>query len=283
VTIPDKTTTRHDEPRALVEGKLYALGGTVELDGRVSWVPRTASGYQPVNCYLLVEGERALLIDSGLPVHLAQITSQLEQLIGDDTIFSVYVTRAEMDCVGNVAALTATFDTEAVLTGGVYNPFDGFDQITAESRGEGDQPVLRILPGEAVELGRERQVEVLRPPLRMLTSFWAYDSATCTLFTSDVFGYGSAAAREYRPVIRAREDRSTAATVREETQAKYWWLPVVDRASLIEGLDEIFAAREIRRIAPTHGFVLEGAELVARHYALLREVLQGTGEVGQDG
>src|SRR3954447_6772610 len=72
-----RSSVSHDLPITLVASRLYGLGGMAALDGRVSWAPQNARGYQPVNCYLLVEAERALLIDTGLPVHLSQVTEQL--------------------------------------------------------------------------------------------------------------------------------------------------------------------------------------------------------------
>jgi hypothetical protein len=52
----------------IVEGKVYALGGTVEHGGRISWVPAQAAGFAPLNAYVLTEGKKGLVIDTSLPV-----------------------------------------------------------------------------------------------------------------------------------------------------------------------------------------------------------------------
>lgn len=260
-------------PVALVRQKLYALGGTIPLDGRVSWVPHVARGYQPISCYLLLEDQHALLIDTGLPIHLTQIARQLDSFAAEGRDLSIYLTRAEMDCVGNVASLTNAFTVKSVWTGGAYNPFDGFDQLTANSRGEHDEPVIRLLPGESIHIGLNRRLEVLLPPLRMLTSYWAYDTGTSTLFTSDVFGYGATEFSDYEVIRNSGQDHSDLSSVRAYLEAKYWWLPVVDSLRLVRELDVIFSTRKVARIAPTHGFVLEGDDLVAKHYHLLRQLL----------
>jgi flavorubredoxin len=257
---------------SLVDAELYALGSMVALDGRISWVPAGARGYQPVNCYLLRGSEKSVLVDSGIPLHYPLIAAQLRELVGNEQ-FVMYLTRMEMDCVGNVSRVSEEFNCAAVYTGGTYNPFDGFDQITSRSRGSHGEPVVRLLPGESLDLGSGRRLEVLRPPLRMLTSYWAYDSGTRTLFTSDAFGYGAAPAGEYDVIRRADRDDSDFDSVAAAIQAKYWWLPVVDRSSIIEGLDRVFAEYPIERLAATHGFVLNGGDLVEKHYQLLRAVL----------
>ena len=77
--------TRTDSPVSIVPGRLYALGGTVALDGRISWFPPDATGSAPTSCYLLLDGGSALLIDTGLPVHRDVLIAQLGSLLDPAT------------------------------------------------------------------------------------------------------------------------------------------------------------------------------------------------------
>jgi pimeloyl-ACP methyl ester carboxylesterase len=71
-----------DAPVELVPGKLYRLGGTVPMDGRLSWVPASWQGpdsllHEALNSDLLIEGDRAMLVDSGVTVHREAIVAQI--------------------------------------------------------------------------------------------------------------------------------------------------------------------------------------------------------------
>lgn len=260
----------------LVPKRLYALGGMVPLDGEVSWVPETARGFQPTNCYLLLEGRKALLVDTGLPYHEAQILEQLAHLLPADAELSIYLTRSEMDAGGNVGPIAACFGVQNVYAGGNNNPFDGFDQIispTGEDRAVAKGQLFRRIREGSVVIDGGRSLEVVTPPFRMLTSFWGYDAQTETLFTSCIFGQHVWPDDGYRPVATLADDRSTAQSVKAFTTARYWWLDYVETGELLSRLDAIFAKYSIMRIAPSHGAVVSGPALVKRHYGFVRQML----------
>src|SRR5579859_7929571 len=166
--------------------KLVVLGGLIPLDGRVSWVPPRATGFQPSNCYLLSEpnarpvaarnavGESRLLVDSGLAVHSEEILEDLASLIGEGGSLSVFFTRAEMDCVSNLEPIARRFDIERLFTGGVINPFDAFEdlgrtglrgrrhQIDAQRTGHGDS----LARAASIEIAPGRVLEIEAPLLR---------------------------------------------------------------------------------------------------------------------
>src|SRR6201999_2997922 len=71
--------------RVIVPVKVYALGSSVPLDGRVSWAPATPGLRQACSCYLLTEGESALLVDTGVPAHWPAMEVQLRELVKPGT------------------------------------------------------------------------------------------------------------------------------------------------------------------------------------------------------
>ncbi|MEJ0012101.1 MAG: hypothetical protein WDM94_05605 [Bauldia sp.] len=268
-----------DKPVELIPRRLYAIGGMVPLDGKVSWVPAAARGFQPMNSYLLLEDRYALLIDTGLPYHEAQVLDQLGQVLPQGYDLSIYLTRYEMDCVGNVGPIAMKFGISHLYTGGVFNPFDGFDQISSigEDRGAVEDRVSRVKAGNVLEIGKNgRTLEVITAPFKMLTAYWGYDAATETMFTSDMFGQHIWPEEAYHPVATEADDKSTAESVADAVRARYWWLDHINPAVLLERFEALVAQYKISRIAPTHGSVVSGPVLVQRHIQFIRQLLTPT-------
>jgi len=263
------------DPLEVVTNRLYALGGMLELDGRISWVPFAARGFQPVNCFLLVEDRNALLVDTGLPIHGEAIVKQLQSRLPKDAHLSIFLTRPELDCLGNLGIICERFEVKTVFSGGYNNPFDSFDQVSSMAMpSESPWPnVERILPGQAIALSTVRRLDVLTAPLRMLTSFWAYDTGTATLFTSDIFGCPAKETARYQPVVSVADDTTTMESLREYSQARFWWLPRVTSTVPAANLEAIFSERDIAVVAPTHGGVVLGRELVSKHFQLFHQML----------
>jgi flavorubredoxin len=261
---------------ALVPDRLYAVGGTVPLDGRISWMSATDRGHQPVSGSLLTEGSSALLVDTGVALHEDDVIAQLGSILDPTTQLDVFFTRAELDCVGNLGRIANTFPLRSVRAGGVQNPFDSFDSVGLVGSATAELEIDRLLGGESIALGGGgRTLEVITPAFKMLNTFWAYDEATATLFTSDVFGHTFLADPAYRPVVTAADDGADYDQLRRNTIAKFWWLDEVVTERIGDEVEQVFAEREIERIAPAHGCVLAGRDVVQRHIEWLLQLLRG--------
>ncbi|HEX4214489.1 MAG TPA: hypothetical protein VIA06_14330 [Candidatus Dormibacteraeota bacterium] len=257
-------------PVEVVPDRLYALGGSVPIDGRVSWAPDTARGSQPVSCYLLRTNRVALLVDTGLTYHREAIVAQIRDLLPPGLSLRIFLTRSELDCVGNLTALSEAFAIDAIYTGGNTNPFDAFDSVT--SLGSGRRvPIHRIAIGSRLDLGGSGQLEVLAPSLRILTTYWLYDPESRTLFTSDSFGHTMNAPGADQRILGSAE--FDPASARAHMLAKFRWLVSADTRPLIEILEGIFADHEIDVIAPTHGLVLRGREAIEAHHRFVLSLL----------
>jgi flavorubredoxin len=259
---------------AIVDGALHVVGGAVDADGRaVSWLPADAAGLQPVNCFLLVEGEERVLIDTGVARHEELVLAQLRQLVPSDTHVKLCMSRAELDCAGNVGAVGRAFGIGAVYTGGEHNPFDAFDMIQDVQRdaGAGRVPVERTSGDAVLALSGSRTVEMFPAPIRILSTFWVYDSGTRTLFTSDSFSHALASGPDDPRIVDELD--VDLDTVRAHLFAKFGWLERADTRKVLAQLEAVFADRVIDAIAPVHGCVIRGPELVQAHYEAVKRVL----------
>jgi flavorubredoxin len=263
----------------LVPGRLFALGGPIPLDGRVTWAPATSRGFQPAHCYLSLDPEGALLIDTGLKYHEAEVLGQLKDLLPQGRRLSMFLTRSEFDCTGNFGAVVANFEVDSLFTGGGTNPFDAFSDMTAVEDSWRKRVELSRTPvGDAIPFDESGRWLVLAPAIRTLATFWAYDSTNRALFTSDVFGHTTIAHAGDRPVIDdAATDTVTYEQVREHLLSKFFWLSWAKTRKLKSDLEALFEARPVDIVAPSHGCVLAGRSVIRRHLEMILRCLDEVG------
>lgn len=263
----------------IVPGQCYALGGTLALDGRIGWAPRDLRGWQAVNCYLLTEGDRAVLVDTGPACFEAKVLGQLESVVPRQSPIAIFLSRAELDVVGNVVAISQAYEISEIVAGGNPNPFDAMDQVGLS--GSGTVPKMDRFGGDLarakahVVLGSGRSLEIIKAPVRMLTCCWSYDSGTKTLFAADFFGKQVQQSGAYAPLAGTGASLKALAPT---LQSRYWWLRGSRTDKLVEATQEVFNTYDIERIAPTHGCVVEGREAVLAHRDLFFALLEELGD-----
>ncbi|MDB5744975.1 MAG: hypothetical protein JWR68_3290 [Polaromonas sp.] len=266
----------------LAEGRLYALQNVFELGGRASAYPADADGYSVCNCYLLKEGNRALLLDSGLAAHAGSLISQIASLIDPGTRLSVYPLRInEFMSVCNVEALADAFDLEQCYSS------NADAAVWVDFGARSDKPGAKVTPlkttmvkrSQRLYVGDEgagRALEAFQAPIRLIGTRWIYDEATRTLFTSDSFSWEWSQHADGPWFLNEENCTTTAAHVRSFLlNTRYWWLEGGDTATLRRKLALVFNQYDIENLAPGYGRVLRGRALVRHHYRLLDEVLAG--------
>ncbi|HEX4305915.1 MAG TPA: MBL fold metallo-hydrolase [Solirubrobacterales bacterium] len=253
---------------------LYVLGGVAEIDGRLSWAPPTVRGHAPINAYLIQDPTTPTLIDTGVALHRDAILSGLDETLETDEKLSVFLTRSEYECIGNIGAVAASRGIDALYAGGASNPFDAFDDIAATAW------LNRIRLGrvpfqERLRLPGSERIDVVAPPIRTLATYWAYDVPTRTLFTSDLFGHGITQEAPTTRLITKTPPALDEKWVRDMVLAKFWWLAVADQIAVVRrNFDQLFELCDVEIIAPTHGMVFVGREVVERQRELLDDVLR---------
>ena len=271
------------QPVELVPDRLYRLGSMMPLDGRISWVPPDLRGYQPANCYLVMEGRNATLIDTGPALYEHEIVDQLKSVLPAGAHLTVFVTRLEPEGLGNIGPIQAAIGIDQIITGGIPNMFDSWNEIPGfvemwNNRSDwlGDRTFMdRVATGESIPMGGSDRLLVLPAPLRILATFWVYDRETRTLFTTDVFGHTSVkSATESLVRGSLAEDDTTYESAKAHVLAKFPWASYANMAPIDEKLSALFAERQVDTIAPMHGCILRGEALVNHHVEILHRILR---------
>lgn len=274
-----RSTIDKSNIETIAEGKLYALQNVMELDGRVSAYPANATGYSVSNCYLIKEGDRALLLDSGLSAHEAAIIAQIRSLTTPDTLLSVFPLRInEYMSVCNVEAIAQSFNVEQCYSGNpdaaLWVDF-GRRSDAADQRPYSLKTTL-VSRAETLRVGETRAIAVFQAPIRLINTRWMFDRDTKTLFTSDSFSHEWSASPDGPWSIGPDECQTTAGHIRSFLlNTRYWWLEGGKTTELRRKLAAIFEKYPIEIIAPGYGRVLRGRALVERQYKLLDDVLAG--------
>ena len=262
---------------ALVEGKLYALQNPFALDGRVSSYPASARGYSVANSYLITQGDAAMLIDTGFGKDEPAIRAQVESLIAPGLPLSLFPLRLnEFMSINNVEAFAGHFNVETCYTSNVDAAlwFDFGAKANGRSILE-SMKVTAVTRADTIRLGqRDRAIDVMQAPIRLIATRWLYDRATRTLFSSDMFTHVWRA-RESGPwIVTDEDDRTSARELRSFLlNTRYWWLEGAPTGSIRRGIAEVFEKCDVETIAPGYGCILHGRAVVARHVAMLDELL----------
>jgi hypothetical protein len=266
----------------LAPGKLYALHNVMTLDGRVAAYPASARGFAPVNCYLLTEPDGAMLLDTGFTAHRAAILGNVEAVIGRDTPLTLFPLRMnEFMSLSNVMALAARFPVEScisVLKDAAYH-------VDLESLSPGDIAATadglktQLIAGNEwlnIGAGDARPVKLHQSPVRLIATRWVHDPLTRTLFTSDMFtGSWSQDPNDPWLIDESNDDMTVDAMQAYMLNTRYWWLEGAKTDPLRRALGELYAkCGDIQTIAPGYGKILRGASVVARHFAMLDDVLR---------
>ncbi len=263
----------------IAPGRLYALSSPFEIDGRVSWYPPEVRGVSVINCYLLIEGDEALLVDTGLAFHAQDLLDALERLLPSSARLSVLYTRVgEYQSISNTPLIHARFPLEMIYGAApacsVWSDF-GAEREWGVPSALSEVPSRVLRSRQEIELGgKGRTLLVSNSVLRLLTNHWVYDCRTATLFSGDLFTYGVKTTAGEPWVIDPAADLVSASDVRRHlVGTRYWWLDDADVEVIRHGLGSFFASHAVTTIAPGYGCLIRGEALVSRHVRLLDEAL----------
>ena len=263
---------------ALAQGKLYALQNPFALDGRVSSYPASARGYSVANSYLLTQSDAAMLIDTGFGKDEPVIRAQIESLIAPGLPLSLFPLRLnEFMSINNVEAFAGHFNVETCYTSNVDAAL-WFD-FGAKAEGRDileSMKVTAVTRADTIKLGKkDRAIDVMQAPIRLIATRWLYDGATRTLFSSDMFTHVRRATAAGPWIVTEADDSTTLRDIRSfMLNTRYWWLEGAPTDSIRRGIGDVFDKYDIETVAPGYGCILRGRKVVERHYRMLDEFLK---------
>jgi flavorubredoxin len=269
---------------ALAEGKLYALQNPFALDGRVSSYPASARGYSVANSYLLLQSDAAMLIDTGFGKDEPVIRAQIESLIAPGLPLSLFPLRLnEFMSINNVETFAGHFNVETCYTSNVDAAL-WFD-FGAKAEGRDileSMKVTAVTRADTIQLGKkDRAIDVMQAPIRLIATRWLYDRATRTLFSSDMFTHVWRDTQKGPWIVQETDEDSAdndPTSLRDMRSfllnTRYWWLEGAPTDSIRRGIGDVFDKYDIETIAPGYGCILRGRNVVARHYRMLDEILK---------
>ena len=239
---------------------IYVLSDLEPADGARSWLPDDASGFEPFNKFVLLQGDFALLLETGAAAHCESVQESLREIVGERTLV-ILPTRSELESIGNLGAIIDGFPRVELLTTTRALPPLGLAHMRPERRQE--VKAQRIVRGETLGGVGFPTLDTITPVIRILNTIWIYDHASGVLFTSDFFS-NDLLEDEATPTIR-RESAGLpdAATLRRSILARFDWLERARTDALKAQWDELFARIKPTGIAPSLGRVALGAEVAA--------------------
>ena len=101
-----------------ISDDLLVVSDLVPVDGRISWHDPQGRGFEPHNEFVLLEKDRALLVDTGHAIHGPSLVSALSELLGGRKLY-VLLTRSELDSLGNLPLLIDAFGGKEIKISGV--------------------------------------------------------------------------------------------------------------------------------------------------------------------
>jgi hypothetical protein len=265
----------------LVPGRLYRAGCVVRAE-RLSWLPADLDGYEPLNAYVLTDPDHCVFVEPGMPILLPALKSAIETLVGDRKVW-VNFTRNEADCIGNMGYVFGTCPDPTLLFGGAGGILEWINDpavsILEVRDFLGRIPIVEAKNDTARDIGALRLRWMDAGFKQMLITQWAYEAGSGCLFTSDAMGYRHLAHVDAPPVIESTRNLPAVEAVTAEIAQRMNWMREADYPQLIERFESVFRDHDVQMIAPIHGCVLKGREVVAAHVRLVSKALRAASKV----
>jgi flavorubredoxin len=248
---------------------VLVLTDLVPIDGRVSWIPQDARGFEPYNEYIVLSDDRALLIDTGVALHEDSVLASLREVIGSRELV-VFITRIELDCLGNLGRIFDLFPRVQVTTSNIV-PLLKLVHI-ADTTPPPLPPVRLPIGSTLAQFGFPR-LRIYEALIRTLGATWLWDENTGTLFTTDIFCTDMLSSADQAVLRRDSADLQSPDAVRNFVLRKFDWLESADSKKLLPPWETFFSQVHPAALAPIHGRVQVGRDLVSQVVGTYRKAI----------
>ncbi|QIB33114.1 MBL fold metallo-hydrolase [Ancylobacter pratisalsi] len=252
----------------IVPGQLFAVAGFVPAQRSTSWIMPGLTGQLAVPCYVLRDGDEALIVDSGLAIHRDELFRGLDAVLAGTTHRAFAMTRREPDSIINLPMLVQRYQVSPVYCGGALNPVDFFERVDQRNTELHIHAIARtgvtwVSPSETIAVGRLR-VDMVRTRLCVLPKTHIVEHATGTLFGSDSWGSLTQPATGAVDIVRQEDARLDRAALAGYLAHKFDWLLGIDTSLVADDVASLAMRYAVQRICPGYGAVIEGASLSRR-------------------
>ena len=251
-----KILSHRDNLQRLVAGDIYEVGecGQGE-DGR----------HEVDRVYVIKNGKRPLLIDSGSRIYRTSIMKSIEDILDGQTPEVLFLSHTELPHAGNVRALGDRWPGLTVVVSELvlaYLELPRYKEIKK----------LIYIPAGTERAFAGRELEFMNAILRdQTTSQWILDYKTGTMFSSDAFGYYHLPGK-----CELFNDEKGGATrevdMMDFHRNAFGYLRWVIPERFNETIDKVFENRDIKIIAPIHGNPIRSD--INDHVAMLKRIIK---------
>lgn len=282
------TAVKHGFARAhsvteICPGAIFAVTGYLPASCPATWLMPGMDGVIGISCYVVRDGDQALIVDSGLSIHRDIIREGLGALLAGATTRQFAMTRREPDAIINLPFLVKEFDLGAVYCGGVLNPLDFFERVDQQSLESHVSAIAHASvdwakPGSVLLVGA-LQVEVLRTSIVVLPKTHLYERRTGTLLGSDTWGFLSQTGTAALDSVTTWSERLSREAIARYLRHKFDWLCGIDTTPIVDDLLELRRKCDIQRICCSYGGIIEGESLSRR---VLDETIEAVRMLGRE-
>lgn len=227
------------------------------------------AGHEPVLVYVLENGGRPILIDTGSHLHRQAIMAELDSLLGRVSPEVVFLTHTELPHTGNVRAVMEKWPEIQPVAPNLISAYVELAPVV-----ELERMVLSPVGRSAEYAGRT--LEFIHGVLKdQPGTQWIYDPQTRAVFTADAFGYLHGEG-ECELLSHERAGGVSYERMLEYHSSQFRFLKWVIPERFFASLDRVFA-RDVAVIASAHGNPMDsdiGAHLERLH-SVVRAIRDG--------
>ena len=252
-----------------IADNVICLTDLMPLDGRVSWLPPKAKGFEAYNKNLVLSEDRVLMIETGVACHGPSVVESMHELLGARTLV-VFPTRIELDSIGNLARLHGAFPHIELVSA---NPIPANRLVHQPDGTTPNIPFTPVTPGQTLAAVGFANVRVIDPIIRTLGTAWLFDDISGVLFTGDFFCDDLLESADIPTIRRSGPPAFAPEGLRVSILQKFDWLENASTLRLAKAWDDLFALIKPKAISGVRGRVCAGEENVQALLRLYRTAL----------
>lgn len=153
---------------------------TPGITSLVSYIPIPGYGVLPVNAFV-IHAREPVLVDTGMASVRSDFIRELEAVIDPKTIRWIWITHADMDHLGNYAAVLEAAPHARVVTTYIGMAKMGLQGLALDR-------VYLLNPGQTLDVGDRKLLAVKPPTFDAPETTGLFDPASATLISADSFG-----------------------------------------------------------------------------------------------